>query len=716
MPSTVPGSVLRFGDFELDCDCFELRRNSQRLRVERKPLELLILLASAEGRLVTRTEIAERLWSSEVFVDTEHGINTAIRKLRYLLRDDPDNPRFIQTVTGMGYRFIAPCKVEVRNGEAGPGSSIPDTAPVLESFSPVPLRKVRFRRPWLIVAAIVLASVATIWFRARPLPQLYVSGYKQITHDGQQKFLAGTDGTSLYYNQLFSSTPIKEVGLEGGDSVDVPINLPHPIVFDVARDGSSILVGSDDGKDVGLWRMQIPGGALRHVIGGKEILGSALISLSPDDKSLALIMLQGDVYVLRDGATKLRKVTQPPSKISGTVGDDVTWSPDGHRLRFTWNHQFWEVAVDGSGLHPILPRWRTTAWQCCGRWTPDGNFFVFLLRDTFSNPGSSFGQLWALDERGRSLGSSLRQPVQLTSGPLRWATPVLSKDGQTIFARGVVLRGELVRYDARLKEFQPMLGGISAEGLDYSPDGKSIIYVTFPEGVLWKANRDGTGPVQLTRPPLYPLNPHWSPDGSKVLFFDNGFGSLSKAYTVSAQGGEAHPILPNDPRGEQSDPNWSPDGTKIAYANGGAHSDPGISIQILDLASNKVTKVPGSDGLWSPRWSPSGRFIAALTSTWSLTIFDVEKQRWSIADNSGVCAYPTWSRDGKSLYFLKLYGNQGLYRYDLSRGTQQRLIDLTKFRFTGAADLWMGLDPQDTPIMIRDTGTDDFYALTLGKK
>jgi TolB-like protein/DNA-binding winged helix-turn-helix (wHTH) protein len=78
------------------------------VRVERKPMELLILLASREGQLVTRSEIADRLWAREVFVDTEHGINTAIRKLRYLLRDDPDNPQFIQTVIGRGYRFIAP--------------------------------------------------------------------------------------------------------------------------------------------------------------------------------------------------------------------------------------------------------------------------------------------------------------------------------------------------------------------------------------------------------------------------------------------------------------------------------------------------------------------------------------------------------------------------------------------------------------------------------
>ena len=104
----MPGPIFQFGDFLLDCGAFELLHNGHSVRVERKPMELLILLVSRPGQLVARAEIAQHLWSSEVFVDTEHGINTAIRKLRHLLRDDPENPQFIQTVTGMGYRFIAP--------------------------------------------------------------------------------------------------------------------------------------------------------------------------------------------------------------------------------------------------------------------------------------------------------------------------------------------------------------------------------------------------------------------------------------------------------------------------------------------------------------------------------------------------------------------------------------------------------------------------------
>lgn len=100
--------VFQFGDFKLDCDRFELRHGERTVKLERKPMELLILLAAKNGDLLTRVEIVERLWDSEVFVDTEHGINTAVRKIREVLRDDPAQPRFVQTVTGKGYRFIAP--------------------------------------------------------------------------------------------------------------------------------------------------------------------------------------------------------------------------------------------------------------------------------------------------------------------------------------------------------------------------------------------------------------------------------------------------------------------------------------------------------------------------------------------------------------------------------------------------------------------------------
>lgn len=103
----MPFAVYRFGEFSLHSGKFELCHKGRRLKLERKPLELLVLLVTRHGQIVTREEIASRLWEQEVFVDIEHGINTAIRKIRQTLDDSPDVPQFVQTISGSGYRFIA---------------------------------------------------------------------------------------------------------------------------------------------------------------------------------------------------------------------------------------------------------------------------------------------------------------------------------------------------------------------------------------------------------------------------------------------------------------------------------------------------------------------------------------------------------------------------------------------------------------------------------
>ncbi len=168
----MPGPTYQFAEFQLDRGRFELLRNGLSLRVERKPMELLILLVSRQGQLVTRTEITERLWSNQVFVDTEHGINTAIRKLRHLLRDDPDEPRFIQTVTGMGYRFVAPITaIEAPSSDSTPAetsSSVRDAGP-LEPEAEIP-SPVKPRRLWIALAACSAIVIAILVLTIGPHP------------------------------------------------------------------------------------------------------------------------------------------------------------------------------------------------------------------------------------------------------------------------------------------------------------------------------------------------------------------------------------------------------------------------------------------------------------------------------------------------------------------------------------------------------------------
>ena len=305
-------------------------------------------------------------------------------------------------------------------------------------------------------------------------------------------------------------------------------------------------------------------------------------------------------------------------------------------------------------------------------------------------------------------------PVQLTTGPIKWDRPIPGKDGKKIFATGMTPRGELSRYDGRSKQFQPFLKGVSAEGVAFSKDGQSVAYVTYPEGILWKANRDGSNPVQLSDPPMYAMNPRWSPDGAQIVFTDVASPLRTLSYIVPPDGGSARRLMPND-NGNQADPIWSPDGKRIVFAAGEFGDPKNQDLRILDTESGQITVVPGSTGVESPRWSPDGRTIAALSWTaQGLTVFDMETQRWTILVTKGDVDYPAFSSDSQFVYFLRAGHDQGVYRVRVKGGEPERVVDLKDWHMTGYFTFWMGLDPADAPMLLRDNGTSDIYALTLG--
>jgi DNA-binding winged helix-turn-helix (wHTH) protein len=128
LPSTAR-QTLRLRDFELDVEAYQLRRQGRPIRLERRPMELLILLVEHRGRLVSRSDIAERLWGKDVFVDVETGVNIAIRKIRQALRDSAEKPAFVETVVGKGYRFVAAVEVVSGAAEAGVAGTRNDHRP-----------------------------------------------------------------------------------------------------------------------------------------------------------------------------------------------------------------------------------------------------------------------------------------------------------------------------------------------------------------------------------------------------------------------------------------------------------------------------------------------------------------------------------------------------------------------------------------------------------
>jgi TolB-like protein/DNA-binding winged helix-turn-helix (wHTH) protein/Tfp pilus assembly protein PilF len=167
----VPFVLYQFGDFSLDCGKFELCRKGRRLKLERKPLELLVLLVAKHGQVVARDEIAERLWEREVFVDVEHGINTAIRKIRQILGDSSDLPQFVQTISGSGYRFIAPVTavepevIEPIQPSQAP-VDLPPAPPEISAAPVIPSAAKPRHRLWLVtalcVSVVIIVSILTL--------------------------------------------------------------------------------------------------------------------------------------------------------------------------------------------------------------------------------------------------------------------------------------------------------------------------------------------------------------------------------------------------------------------------------------------------------------------------------------------------------------------------------------------------------------------------
>lgn len=559
---------------------------------------------------------------------------------------------------------------------------------------------------WVVVVLAIVALAALVAHLLQPVPAPRVANYVQLTHDGQPKSLIGTDGSRLYLSLgevragSFSSRGVAAIPVTGGEMQKISV-LPSPNMsaIDLSPDGLELLVVDGQGAPPKgpLWSIPLLGGSPRRI---GDLIGETG-AWSPDGKMLAYTNL-GDLFVAAADGTRSRKLVSVRGDIL-----NVTWSSDASHLRFdssetagTVGQQLaWEIAVSGKDLHRLLAGWHNPPDECCGKWTPDGKYFVF----------QSNRQIWALPRNNGWFRPDAR-PIQLTFSPLSLSSPLPSKDGKKLFVIGQTYRGELERYDAKSAQFLPFLGGISAEYVAFSTDGQWVAYVSYRDGALWRSKLDGSERLQLVYPPMYAVLPRWSPDGKNIVFFEFALTADKPAriYEVSNDGGTPQQLMPND-ASQQLDPNWSPDGSKIVFA--GESNDPASAIHILDLATRQISTLPGSQGLYSPRWSPDGHYISAFSADSKiLLLFDFQTQKW-VQLASGSLSWLNWSHDGKYVYLLDFSGKNAVVRIRVSDHQEEQVANLANFVSTGRYGGALALTPDDSPLLLRDTGSQDVYSV-----
>lgn len=543
-----------------------------------------------------------------------------------------------------------------------------------------------------------------------------MTAYKQITSDGFYKQIAGTDGARLYFTEVFGvGNWIAQMATSGGEPARVPMPSPSFRLLDVSPDGSSLLAGEIITYAQGpMWTVPILGGSPRRV--GNLVATAG--AWSPDGQRIVYAQ-QGDLFVAQNDGSGTRKLASVQGKILMPA-----WSPDGKRIRFTaydeprLSQALWEVSAEGTNAHVLFPGWHNPPHECCGRWTPDGKYYVF----------ASQGAIWAQAERRGLLRRAVPQPVRVTSGAIPFSEALPSKDGKHLFAVGVAPRGEVVRYDDRSKQFLPFLAGVSAEFVTFSKDGQWVAYVTYPDGALWRSKADGSDRLQLTQPfgdssrgtflamgvvsSSYVINPRWSPDGSEIAYFSQAPGRLPRIYRVSASGGQPQELL-SSLNQVKTDANWSPDGKKICFG-GASGTSPlhGPNVHIVDLETQRVTDVPDSNAYFSPRWSPDGRYLVALSLDSSkLALFDFSTQKWEEVVKGGFFIWPCWSHNGRYVYYVQGVNNPAVMRFGIADRKAERVVDLKEFHTAGFYGSSMCLTPDDQPVMTRNIGTQEIFAL-----
>ncbi|MBV8632113.1 MAG: PD40 domain-containing protein [Silvibacterium sp.] len=591
--------VVRFGSFELDANQGELRKNGMRVRLQGQPLQILLVLIESPGEVVTRDALRQKLWA-ETFVDFEHSLNTAVKKLRQALGDDPENPIFIETVPRSGYRFIAPV---TRPGDGHPeGMASSDGAPPVpgnraaaptgpSSSSPTSLRFSVFRTRRAVAALILLLAAAGIGafvltrsttskrneskapavLRIVPITTAPGDAIWPVFSPDDREIAFVWDGPERKHYDLY----VQLVGAE------LPLRLTHTTSGELglpawSPDGRQVAFTRCFGENDGVYVVPALGGE-EHELTSAHCLGyvsPAPLVWTADGADILLVDHCSQAgrfgvvdFSLATGAK--RCLTDSAAKKGLDSGRGFAVSPNGKTLAFgqingTLCCDLYAVPLAGGTPKRLA---YAGLWGCiasgedaCNRimWTPDGGSVVF------TSSHAALFSLWRVSVDGGEPQHEMTYP----------APGSLSKDGsrfvfsqRTSFDPPSIWQVHLANAGGPVTETKKVIHTQFPE-LDAqpSPDSARLVWMSIRTGneEIWMSDADGRNQTQLTHLERYSGTPRWSPD-ARWIAFDSYMKTGTQIFAVDAEGRNLHQITSGNY--QNVTPSWSRDGKSIYFAS-----------------------------------------------------------------------------------------------------------------------------------------------------